>query len=159
MDLTFVDAFTDQTFAGNPAAVCFLDRAADDTWMQALARETNMPATAFLRAQGDGFALRWFSTIGELALCGHGTLAAAHALWDSGRLPRGEIARFATRAGALGAAWHDGWVEMDFPAEPARPAEAPPALLRALAMEPLVCSRNRLDYLLELESEAAVRAA
>jgi predicted PhzF superfamily epimerase YddE/YHI9 len=51
-----------------------------------LATALNLPATAFVRAASDGFALRWFSPAAELTLCGHGTLASAHALWEMGRL-------------------------------------------------------------------------
>jgi predicted PhzF superfamily epimerase YddE/YHI9 len=58
----------------------------------------------------------------------------------------------------LGAAWRDGWVELDFPAEPAAPTDAPTELLRALGVAPHACGRNRFDYILELESEEAVRA-
>jgi PhzF family phenazine biosynthesis protein len=152
-----VDAFTDRPFGGNPAAVCLLADDADERWMAAMARETNQPATAFVRPDGDGFALRWFSPTAELEFCGHGTLAAAHALWESGRLDRTRQARFRTAAGILGAAWRDGWVELDFPSEPAAPAEAPAGLLHALGVTPRSCGRNRFDYLLELESEAAVR--
>ncbi|HEU5195286.1 MAG TPA: PhzF family phenazine biosynthesis protein, partial [Methylomirabilota bacterium] len=52
--LTLVDAFTDTPFAGNPAAVCLLEAPRDDGWMQAVAAEMNLPATAFVRAAGDG---------------------------------------------------------------------------------------------------------
>src|ERR1700738_2107177 len=76
-----VDAFTSAPFCGNPAAVCLLPRARDAGWMQSVAREMNLAETAFLVPQGDGFALRWFTPTIEVALCGHATLAAAHAIW------------------------------------------------------------------------------
>jgi len=75
-----VDAFTDTPFAGNPAAVCLLDGPADEAWMQALAGEMNLSETAYLYPVEDGFNLRWFTPAAEVDLCGHATLASAHAL-------------------------------------------------------------------------------
>src|SRR5689334_844014 len=99
-----VDAFTDRPFSGNPAAVCLLDGARDDSWMQAVAREMNLSETAFLRRRDGGggdFDLRWFTPAVEVDLCGHATLASAHVLWEAGRLGPGEPARFHTRSGLL----------------------------------------------------------
>ena len=75
-----VDAFTDTPFAGNPAVVCLLDGPADEAWMQALAGEMNLSETAYLYPVEDGFNLRWFTPAAEVDLCGHATLASAHAL-------------------------------------------------------------------------------
>src|SRR5262245_41461626 len=84
--VVLVDAFADAPFTGNPAGVCVLAGPCDGTWMQAVAAELNLPATAFLWRELDRFALRWFTPLGELALCGHGTLAAAHVLWEETHL-------------------------------------------------------------------------
>jgi PhzF family phenazine biosynthesis protein len=154
----YIDAFAGRPFAGNPAAVCLLSDEADEQWMQSLAGETNQPATVFAHPDGDAFSLRWFSPSTELAFCGHGTLAAAHALWESGSLDRSRAVAFQTPAGGLGATWRDGWVELDLPAERAHPVAPPEDLLRAVGVSPRACARNRFDYLLELESEDAVRA-
>jgi PhzF family phenazine biosynthesis protein len=152
-----IDAFTDQPFGGNPAGVFLLDREHETEWMQALARETRLPATAFVQARDHAFGLRWFTERDELVLCGHGTLASAHALWAAGGVPRDRTIHFETRGGRLSARWNDGWVHLDFPAEPATPVEPPATLLEALGMRPARVLRNRLDYLVELESEQAVR--
>jgi PhzF family phenazine biosynthesis protein len=125
--------------------------------MQDLAAELNLPATAFVRPLEEQFELRWFTATQELALCGHGTLASAHVLWSEGHLPTTETARFDTRAGPLAAELRDGSIELDFPAEPPEPAEPPDHLLEAFGVTPRSVARNRLDYLLELESEEAVR--
>ena len=151
-----VDAFTDQPFSGNPAAVCLLEATPDDeAWMAAVAREMNLSETAFVspRPNGDGFDLRWFTPAVEVDLCGHATLASAHALWESGRVPPARPARFHTRSGWLTCTRsRDGRViEMDFPAKPATPAEA-------LGARPVHVANNRMDYLVELADEAAVRA-
>ena len=76
-----VDAFTDQPFAGNPAAVCLLPEDRGDQWMQAVAAEMNLSETAFLLEQDNGYRLRWFTPKIEVDLCGHATLASAHVLW------------------------------------------------------------------------------
>src|SRR5437763_387561 len=116
--IVVVDAFTDRPFAGNPAGVCPLDRPADDDWMQRVAAEMNLSETAFLHPEDDGFRLRWFTPAIEVVLCGHATLASAHVLWETGRLPSGEPARFHTRSGLLTATRDGGEIALDFPAVP-----------------------------------------
>lgn len=154
-----VDAFTDTPFSGNPAAVCVLDAERPATWMQQVAREMNLSETAFLRPRADGFALRWFTPTQEVDLCGHATLASAHVLWTEGQLAPSEAAVFHTKSGQLTARQReDGWIAMDFPAEPFEPAEAPSALLHALDVSPAFVGRNRMDYGVLLGDEAAVRA-
>lgn len=152
-----VDAFTDRPFAGNPAGVCLLARAADEAWMQAVAREMNLSETAFLVPREDGFDLRWFTPAAEVKLCGHATLASAHVLWQTGILKAGEQARFYTLSGLLTAEARRDWIEMDFPSTPDEPAEAPPGLAEALGIEPRYVGRNVFDYLVEAQDEAAVR--
>jgi len=152
-----VDAFTDRAFAGNPAAVCLLDGPRDERWMQNVAREMNLSETAFLIKGEDGFDLRWFTPEAEVNLCGHATLASAHVLWEEDILDKRGTARFHTRSGLLTALRKDGWIEMDFPAEPQKPAIAAPALSRALGATPVYLGKNRFDYLVELESEEALR--
>ena len=99
-----VDAFTDQAFAGNPAAVCILAHAADKRWMQQVAREMNLSETAFLFRQDDAWNLRWFTPTVEVDLCGHATLASAHVLWQDRHLQPGAQALFDTKSGRLTAA-------------------------------------------------------
>ncbi|RAQ95590.1 PhzF family phenazine biosynthesis protein [Thermogemmatispora tikiterensis] len=153
-----VDAFTDRPFAGNPAAVCLLAEARDERWMQLVAREMNLSETAFLLPEGDGYRLRWFTPTVEVDLCGHATLASAHVLWEEELLRPDDLARFYTRSGLLTARRLDGWIEMDFPATPATATTPPPGLSEALGLTPRLVARNQFDYLIELESEEAVRA-
>jgi PhzF family phenazine biosynthesis protein len=152
-----VDAFTDQPFSGNPAGVCLLPAPATDGWMQAVAREMNVAETAFLVRREDGFGLRWFTPTVEVDLCGHATLASAHTLWEEGHLAAHEQARFHTRSGLLTATRDGDWIELDFPATPAEPAAAPEALIAAIGVTPLYIGRGRFDYIIEVESEHAVR--
>ena len=156
--LLHVDAFADGPFRGNPAAVCLLDVARSAEWMQALAAELNLPATVFVEDRRGPFGVRWFSPVAELALCGHGTLAAAHVLWETARLPRAAPARFATRSGELAAVSRDGWIALEMPAEIATAASPPVGLLEAIGVKARWVGRNRLDYVIEVDDEAAVRA-
>ena len=156
--LLVIDAFTAAPFAGNPAAVCWLDAPRPAAWMQQVARELRLSETAFVTPANDGFALRWFTPLVEVRLCGHATLASAHALWDMGRLPPDAPARFHTRSGLLTATRRAGWIELDFPARPPTPAEPPAGLLAALGVEPVYVGRNADDYLVVVPTEAAVRA-
>ncbi|HEV3074365.1 MAG TPA: PhzF family phenazine biosynthesis protein, partial [Thermoanaerobaculia bacterium] len=95
---------------------------------------------------------------GESQLCGHATLAAAHVLWQSALAPPAEPIRFLTASGTLQARQLGaGWIELDFPAEVAV-EESRPALAAALGVEPRWMGRNRLHFLVEVESEEAVRA-
>jgi PhzF family phenazine biosynthesis protein len=157
--IAIVDAFAAAPFGGNPAAVCLLAQPRDAEWMQSLAREVNLPATAFVVAGDGDYDLRWFSTASELALCGHGTLASAHLLWDEGRVAPDEAVRFRTGAGTLTCRREGDWIAMDFPAEPPLPVAAVPIeLLQAFDLHPRTVARNQFDYLIELESAEAVRA-
>jgi PhzF family phenazine biosynthesis protein len=159
MRILQVDAFTDVAFRGNPAAVCLLDEARDDAWMAAVAREMNLSETAFVERRDDGtWGLRWFTPAVEVDLCGHATLASAHALWQCGQADAAETLRFATRSGILTARQDGAAIVLDFPAEPAEPAAAPAGLLAALGIAAqAVVARNRFDYLVELPTAADVR--
>ena len=154
--LFHVDAFADRPFAGNPAAVCLLPSWKDDGWLRAVAREMNLSETAFLVKQPDHFALRWFTPAVEVDLCGHATLASAHVLWQQGQAAGDEI-RFSTRSGILKAVRQGDDIELDFPLKPEEAAAAPPGLLEALGVTARYVGKNQFDYLVEVESEAALR--
>jgi len=152
-----IDAFTDKPFAGNPAAVCILSKPRDAGWMQQVAAEMNLSETAFLHRGDNGFNLRWFTPAVEVDLCGHATLASAHALWETGRLRPEEEVRFHTRSGLLTARRAGDWIELDFPAEPAFRIVSPPELVAALGFSPEYIGKNRFDYIVELDSETTLR--
>lgn len=157
IEMIQVDAFTDEAFGGNPAAVCFLPEAKDDDWMQSVAREMNLSETAFLLRGQDGFSLRWFTPEVEVDLCGHATLASAHALWEEGvALPSAPL-RFYTRSGLLGAKKREGIIELDFPATPEAPCASPLGLALALGAEPTYIGHSAYDYLVLLRDAEAVR--
>jgi len=140
--ITQVDAFTNRPFAGNPAAVCILPKAADPAWMLNVAREMNLAETAFLVPQRDGYDLRWFTPAVEVDLCGHATLASAHVLWEDGRLKPNEQARFHTKSGLLTADRRDSWIELDFPATPPAAASPPSGLIEAIGAKATFVGRS-----------------
>lgn len=153
-----VDAFTGRPYAGNPAAVCVMRGPADEGWMRNVAAEMNLSETAFLHPHADGWSLRWLTPAVEVDLCGHATLASAHVLWTEGHLPADAEARFHTRSGLLTCRRQGEWITMDFPAKPEQAAEAPEGLERALGVRPVYVGRSQFDLLVEVDSEAAVRA-
>lgn len=152
-----VDAFTDTVFSGNPAAVCILPEPLDDARMQKLAQELNLSETAFLQKREEGYGLRWFTPLVEVDLCGHATLASAHILWEQGLLSKDQTARFHTRSGLLTARRLEEWIQLDFPSLPDRKVPIPRGMVRALGVKPRYVGRSRFDYIVEVESENAVR--
>ena len=126
--------------------------------MQSVAREMNLAETAFLHGTGESWSLRWFTPQAEVDLCGHATLASAQVLWEIGALPADQPAAFDTRSGRLSATRRGPWIEMDFPLTPVEHGN-PGELLAALNAPGVVVGhkRNRMDYLVELVNEQAVR--
>ena len=153
-----LDAFANGPFTGNPAAVCHLDAPANPDWMQRVAAEMNLSETAFLIPTPDGWGIRWFTPLAEVALCGHATLASAHFLWQSGLLALERSARFFTqRSGELVCHVRDGRIEMDFPARLATEAPIPDGLAEALGVEPIWVGRSADDHLVQVGNENTVR--
>jgi PhzF family phenazine biosynthesis protein len=157
--ITQVDAFTDRRFSGNPAAVCVLPEPRDPRWMQDVAAEMNLSETAFVvPLDGEGrFHLRWFTPNSEVDLCGHATLATAHALWEEGHVPAGADCRFETRSGLLTARRGPRGIELDFPREAVESevtSAAELAILEAAIPAAIrFAGRNRFDLLVELDDE------
>jgi PhzF family phenazine biosynthesis protein len=152
-----VDAFTDRPFAGNPAAVCLLPDWKEDRWLQDVAREMNQSETAYLVRRPEYFDLRWFTPTVEVDLCGHATLAAARVVWQQELAKANEAISFSTRSGILKAARNGQEIELDFPLKPEESCPAPVHLAEALGVTPKYIGKNRFDYLVEVESESALR--
>jgi PhzF family phenazine biosynthesis protein len=151
-----VDAFTARPFAGNPAAVCPLERWLDDDRMQAIALENNLSETAFFVQDGDGYRLRWFTPKVEVDLCGHATLASAFVIFNILE-PSKQTVRFDTRSGELVVRREGDLLAMDFPARPPRRSESSAELAAALGKAPLELWEAR-DYMALYESEDDVRS-
>ncbi|WP_138752013.1 PhzF family phenazine biosynthesis protein [Paenibacillus sinopodophylli] len=158
LDIYFVDAFTSERFKGNPAVICFLEEPRSAAWMQQVAMEMNQSETAFVEPGEDGFGLRWFTPIAEVDLCGHATLAAAHIMWQTGRVQPDVTVRFHTKSGLLTARRSGDWIEMDFPVETPLAVVAPEELIQGLGLIPRFVGRNRMDFFTEIDSEETLRA-
>ncbi len=153
-----VDAFADELFAGNPAAVCVLDEALSEPAMQAIAAENNLSVTAFLRRIGEQFAIRWFTPTTEVDLCGHATLASAHVVLTMLE-PEREAVAFASRSGVLKVRREQGGdrLIMDFPSAPPERVDANPAIAAALGQAPSELWRASY-WLAVFDSEAEIRS-
>jgi PhzF family phenazine biosynthesis protein len=165
LPLLQIDAFTDTPFRGNPAAVCLLDAPRDAAWMQSVAAEMNLAETAFLvPSEPARYGLRWFTPVTEVPLCGHATLASAHALWSTGRVAQADAITFDTLSGALVARPGPGVITIDLPARHAVETAVPEAVIAAVGVTPVWTGSagkgpSNVDYVLECASEAEVRAA
>ena len=151
-----VDSFAGELFAGNPAGVCILSAFLADSTMQKIAAENRHSNTAFVVPRADGdFDLRWFTPKIEDDLCGHATLASAYVL----ALRKHNVwpVRFYTRSGMLTVAQDGDSFEMDFPARPPQPCEAPAGLLSALGLKTALVTKSR-DYLVVVDQAEQVRA-
>jgi PhzF family phenazine biosynthesis protein len=134
-----IDAFAAAPFRGNPACVVEpMDAWPQAARMQALAAENNQAETAFLVRTDDAarYGLRWFTPALEVPLCGHATLASAHALLAEIGAPAAALT-FDTQSGPLTVTRADDGYRMDFPSAPPSRIEPPPGLADALGLQPL----------------------
>ncbi|MBB3259105.1 PhzF family phenazine biosynthesis protein [Paraburkholderia bannensis] len=155
-----IDAFADQVFKGNYAAVVPLERWLPDSLMQAIAAENNLSETAFFLRNANGqFEIRWFSPLTEIAFCGHATLASAYAIFK--RCADLEVVEFV--AAAVGRLTvrrtANGLIEMSFPQRCPEPlTEIPAALLQGLSIEPLELLISQQAYVAIYACEQDVRS-
>ncbi|MFF5399373.1 PhzF family phenazine biosynthesis protein [Peribacillus butanolivorans] len=158
MELTIINTFTDQPFRGNPAAVCFLSEEKNTEWMQQIAKETNLPVTAFIiNLHKNECSLRWFTPSIEIPICGHGTLASSFFLWGKGYAQKNKPIVYQTKSGVLTSKLVDGMVQLEFPSLIEKEAIAPDLLIKALGVAPTYVGQNKWDYLIEVQSEEIVR--
>jgi predicted PhzF superfamily epimerase YddE/YHI9 len=126
-----VDAFSDRNFGGNAAAVCPLTEWLPDETLLKMAQQHNQSETAFFVRTDEGYELRWFTTLDEINLCGHATLAASHVIFEYFDHPSSTIV-FSTRfVGELRVTRSGDWLTLDFPAWATTVVEQPPAELLA----------------------------
>lgn len=157
MNLSILNTFTEQAFQGNPAAVCFFSEKKDNGWMQAVAKELNLPTTAFINVINKEYHLRWFTPSTEIPICGHGTLASSYYLWDKGIVEKKKTIVYHTKSGLLKAQFIDGWVQLEFPPILEEKTIAPELLITALGVKPLYVGKNKLDYLVEVATEDTLK--
>lgn len=149
-----VDAFSQKTFGGNPAAVCPLDTWIADDLMQAIAMENQLSETAFFVKDGEAFHLRWFTPAFEIDLCGHATLASAHVLYQ--HLGHQGSIDFQTRSGVLQVEQKGDRYFMKLPSRPPKRVAGPTNIKEAMGIEPIEVFSSR-DYLFVYEKEEQIR--
>src|SRR5262245_46296873 len=110
-----IDAFANEVFRGNPAALCPLDQWLDDSHLQAIAAENNLSEAAYFVAEGAAYGLRWFTPKQEVDLCGHATLASAYVIFHYLR-PEMKAVTFNSQKGTLHVTREGDLLCMDFPA-------------------------------------------
>ncbi|HPE75232.1 MAG TPA: PhzF family phenazine biosynthesis protein [Draconibacterium sp.] len=150
-----VDAFAENIFEGNPAAVIPLKRWLPDETLQKIALENNLSETAFFISLETGFQIRWFTPLAEVKLCGHATLASAHVLFQHLNYNESEI-RFQSRSGILKVKKENDLIVLDFPASKISEIEIPEDLISAFNIQPKKCIKGRDDFMLIFENESTV---
>jgi predicted PhzF superfamily epimerase YddE/YHI9 len=158
--ITWVDAFSDVAFGGNPAAVCLLGEPLDEGHMQSIAFELGIAETAYLTPSDDPstFGLRWFSPAVEIDLCGHATLASARALREGGVVDGASALTFHTRSGPLRVSFAGDTIELDFPANPVVPGPLPSSLQEQWPGAVVASGYTDFFVFVVLSSAEAVRA-
>ncbi|HJW17835.1 MAG TPA: PhzF family phenazine biosynthesis protein [Flavisolibacter sp.] len=152
-----VDAFAENVFSGNPAAVIPLEHWIDEDLMQKIAMENNLSETAFIVKEDEVYQIRWFTPENEVDLCGHATLASAYVIKNFIEPHIAEIQFSTQKAGTLKASAKEGVYTLDFPARIPEPCTAPANLLKSLGTAIAVEILKSRDYFVVLPDEEAVK--
>lgn len=155
MNYYVVDAFADETFGGNPAGVCILDRELSDDIMQKIAFENNLSETAFLYKKGSKYNLRWFTPSFEIDLCGHATLASAFVVFNYIEHDINSV-DFETISGVLRVLKKEDLYEMTFPKRMAKNISLTSNIVDLLGVKPLELYSER-DLYVVMNDEQEVR--
>jgi PhzF family phenazine biosynthesis protein len=157
LKITQVDAFAQEVFGGNPAAVCILEDWLEDSLMQKIGMENNLSETAFLVKEYPGYYIRWFTPLVEVALCGHATLASAKVLFDLQDFPGDEVT-FNSKSGLLKVKKEtNGKFTLNFPATPPELLSAPPeGIFKALDVNEGAIFKGKFDYMVVLQTQEQI---
>ncbi len=150
-----VDAFTNEPFKGNPAAVCVMDEWPNDEWMQKLAAENRLSETAYIVYEPAGWRLRWFTPSVEVELCGHATLASAFVVFNFYDTDATSV-KFQTQSGELTVKRLDNDFVMDFPRHELSTIPVTDAMEQAFGVRPIEAVLG-LDLVCVFESEDVIR--
>ena len=148
-----IDAFTDQVFSGNPAAVCPLDQWIDDATLQKIAAENNLAETAFYVREYDRFEIRWFTPTVEVDLCGHATLASAFVLFNHEKYVGNVINFDSPRSGALSVTKDGDSLTLNFPADTIEKLSTTEAVDSCFDLKPKSVMRGKSDFLFVYDKE------
>lgn len=152
-----IDAFAEEVFSGNPAAVCVLDTWLEDKTMQRIAMENNLAETAFLVKNANIYKIRWFTPEIEVDLCGHATLASAYVLFRFFENGFSQLEFFSPRSGILKVQkTDDGYLTLDFPADETAFVDELDAITKSIGIAPLKTIKGKTDYLLIYSSQKEI---
>jgi len=151
-----IDAFTNELFKGNPAGVVILSKWLPDETMQTIAMENNLPETAFVTPQNSELHIRWFTPTIEVNLCGHATLAAAHALFYHEDLEGDEIS-FHSQSGILKVIRNNDELTLDFPLDDIyKVTELPDLVKFSCRNDVMEIYRGKNDYMFVLSKQEQI---
>ena len=156
MDIYQVDAFNNELFKGNPAAICPLDSWIAEDLMQQIAAENNLSETAFFVQRDAHFELRWFTPVSEIDLCGHATLATAHIIFTELNYAANEIT-FSSKSGILKVRKNGDWYTLNFPAEPVQPFNHQSDLEAIFKVPVTACYKGKWKLMIRIETEADLK--
>ena len=156
MTIYQVDAFNNQIFKGNPAAVIPLKKWISDTLMQSIAEENNLSETVYFVEKEHLFEIRWFTPNSEIDLCGHATLAAAHIIFTELNYFKNNI-EFTSKSGVLKVEKNNDWYTLNFPSEEIEEIETSKLLQEALNIPILNTLKGNLKLLVEVENETILK--
>jgi PhzF family phenazine biosynthesis protein len=152
-----VDAFTDKLFSGNPAAVCPLSGTwPDDSILQSIAFENNLAETGFYLQDKSNYHIRWFTPSVEVDLCGHGTLAAAHVLYNYEGYKSDKI-NFNSRSGILNVKKENDFITLDFPSDKFERIKMTEDITSCFDIAPVDAFKGKTDYMLIFENEDQIK--
>ncbi len=155
MTIYQVDAFNNEIFKGNPAAVCPLDKWISEDLMQSIAEENNLSETVFFVKNKQSFNLRWFTPACEIDLCGHATLAAAHIIFTELNYKE-KIIVFNSKSGKLTVQKNNDWYTLNFPSEEIEEIITPSILKQALNVPIIKTYKGKWKLLVELQNETTI---
>jgi PhzF family phenazine biosynthesis protein len=150
------NAFAENKFGGNPAAIVPLREWLSEDLMQQIAMQNNLAETAFIIPQGNDYHIRWFTPAVEVKLCGHATLASAHVFFNHLGYNKDRIT-FHSKSGPLHVQKRsDGKITLDFPADEPVETKNPDAIEHGLNVKPLAVYKSSFDYMVVLNSQSEI---
>jgi PhzF family phenazine biosynthesis protein len=153
-----IDAFTDQLFSGNPAAVCILDKWLSEDLMQSIGNENNLAETAFVVPNGKDFEIRWFTPTTEVDLCGHATLASAFVLFNLLDYPDSLIRFYSPRSGLLSVKKNEEMLYLDFPTDTLELISGKQNIMETcIGIKPIEVYKGKTDYISVIDSESSLK--
>ena len=152
----YVDAFTDQLFSGNPAAVIF-SQINDCQLMQNIAAENNLSETAFIRQENNTYHIRWFAPLCEIDLCGHATLASAFIFFKYIDHHSNIFEVQSLKNGILTVTKNDDLLTLNFPKDLLTKYDDFNSIENIINDRPLELFMGRDDLLVILESEDQIK--